>query len=180
MIIGTTPTHKFKLPIKAKKFSDIKVLYIQKDKVILKKENDELGIDGYIVKSPLSKNETRLFSDRYPLYINLRAESEYGTAVASQLWELEVKKYYTNKYPNECLPKCKREPECFFVEFGEIVEITDSDRGFYNGDYIVVPRNYSQTLETAEKIMKNNVEVTEVPYTEISNSAGGITCIIGE
>lgn len=49
----------------------------------------------------------------------------------------------------------------------------------YDGEYLVTPSNIPQTLETAEKYLRQNVEVTEVPYYEVTNNAGGITAIIG-
>ena len=49
----------------------------------------------------------------------------------------------------------------------------DFDIDVYNGKYEVTPKAfYKQILETANKLMKKNVTVHEVPYTETSNTYG--------
>lgn len=50
---------------------------------------------------------------------------------------------------------------------------------YYNGDYVVDPRKVAQTLETANKSMRNDVVVNEIFYAETSNVGGGYTAIIG-
>ena len=45
-------------------------------------------------------------------------------------------------------------------------------RDYYEGPYVVVPQVIEQTLETAEKIMQDDVTVTEIPYAETSNPHG--------
>lgn len=48
----------------------------------------------------------------------------------------------------------------------------------YQGAYTVVPKVTSQLLETANKMMEQDVNVLEIPYQETSNIKG-ITVIIG-
>lgn len=48
----------------------------------------------------------------------------------------------------------------------------------YDGAYIVVPSTSEVHLETANKIMADNVTVEEIPTYETHNEAGGITFII--
>lgn len=67
--------------------------------------------------------------------------------------------------------------ECFCIDFGEFIEISNYE--FYDGEYIVTPKNYIQMLDTDDKIMRDDVTVLAVPYTEVDNPYGGITCIIG-
>lgn len=50
----------------------------------------------------------------------------------------------------------------------------------YEGEYIVIPTVENQTLETENKVLKENVLVTAIPYFEVSNIANGITVYIGE
>ena len=48
----------------------------------------------------------------------------------------------------------------------------------YEGPYMVIPKAWQdQTLETRQKLMRDDVLVTEVPYSEVSNP-DGTTCII--
>lgn len=51
---------------------------------------------------------------------------------------------------------------------------------YYDGDYIVTPKAYDQTvLETDGLYMRDNVVVLEVPYFETSNIQNGYTVYIG-
>ena len=67
--------------------------------------------------------------------------------------------------------------DCFCIDFGEFVEISHYE--FYDGEYIVTPMDYIQTLDTDDKVMRDDVTVLAVPYTEVDNTYGGVTCIIG-
>lgn len=49
----------------------------------------------------------------------------------------------------------------------------------YEGDYEVTPRIDSQTLETAGKRMKDNVQIKAIPFFDVSNNSGGSTVYIG-
>lgn len=48
----------------------------------------------------------------------------------------------------------------------------------YSGDYEIIPRTYSQHLNTADKIMRKDVDIDKIPYAEVSNPSGGTTVII--
>lgn len=51
----------------------------------------------------------------------------------------------------------------------------------YTGDYNIVPKAFvSQTLETANKVMKENMTISEVPYWETSNESNGKTAYIAK
>ena len=45
----------------------------------------------------------------------------------------------------------------------------------YEGEYIVTPKIEAQTLETKNKSMASDVQVLEIPYSEVSNPEGGLT-----
>ena len=50
----------------------------------------------------------------------------------------------------------------------------------YDGEYIVTPKvDETQTLQTQNKKMVQDVTVLEIPYAEVSNAAGGETVTIG-
>lgn len=49
---------------------------------------------------------------------------------------------------------------------------------YYDGPYDVIPRAEMQILETATKLMRDNVTVEEIPYTEVTNLSGGLTVSI--
>ena len=51
----------------------------------------------------------------------------------------------------------------------------------YTGQYQVTPSiSGEQVLETKDKYMTDNLVVLEVPYSEVSNTADGITVYIGK
>ena len=66
------------------------------------------------------------------------------------------------------------------ADFGEIYRASSngSDLPNYDGDYIVIPKTSEQVLQTAQKVMLENIVVKEVPYYETSNTAGGNTVYI--
>ena len=67
--------------------------------------------------------------------------------------------------------------ETFTAEFTETIgchEVT------YGGATIVIPKAFEiQTLETADKVVLDDIKVLEIPYTEVSNLSDGLTVIIG-
>ena len=67
-------------------------------------------------------------------------------------------------------------------DFGVCVTVCDEQPPFptYGGPYLVVPMAFNdQTLYTENKITTQNITVTEIPYTEVSNVFGGTTVSIG-
>lgn len=64
----------------------------------------------------------------------------------------------------------------FRVEPGAVVQIGGT---WYDGPYTVVPAAFAeQVLETADKVMREDVTVTEIPYFEVSNEKQGYTAVI--
>lgn len=49
----------------------------------------------------------------------------------------------------------------------------------YEGEYFAIPKVEEQTLFTKNKKMKNNVEISAIPYAEVANLANGKTVTIG-
>lgn len=49
----------------------------------------------------------------------------------------------------------------------------------YDGDYFVIPRVESQTLNTTNKTMTADVTVDVIPISMVSNLSGGLTVNIG-
>jgi hypothetical protein len=50
----------------------------------------------------------------------------------------------------------------------------------YEGEYTIIPQVVSQTLETKEKLLDENITVVEIPYSTTANQSGGFTITIGE
>lgn len=49
----------------------------------------------------------------------------------------------------------------------------------YEGDYLVTPKFVDQTLQTSQRILKEDVRIEKISVTRVSNSSGGNTVIIG-
>ena len=49
----------------------------------------------------------------------------------------------------------------------------------YDGDYVVIPKVESQTMETAQKLMREDVVVRAIPFSKVPNTSGGNTISIG-
>ena len=54
----------------------------------------------------------------------------------------------------------------------------DIPKPYYDGEYEVTPKVTEQTLETADKTMRKDVTVKEIPYSETTNPDGGTTVVI--
>lgn len=62
---------------------------------------------------------------------------------------------------------------------GIIVPVEPHARAVFEGDYTVIPQVTEQTLETQDKVMRNNLTVKEIPTYAVSNESGGNTFYIG-
>ena len=50
----------------------------------------------------------------------------------------------------------------------------------YHGRYQVTPMaRLDQILRTEDKVCESDIIIEKIPYAEVSNTAGGVTCIIG-
>lgn len=68
--------------------------------------------------------------------------------------------------------------ECTFnTDFGEVIFVKTDD--VYEGNYTVIPRVYSQTLETRDKLMLEDVIVEIIPFSKVINLSNGYTVTIG-
>lgn len=63
------------------------------------------------------------------------------------------------------------------AKFTEVVQVANIQS--YEGQYIVDPKFVEQKLETAHKIMTDDVTVKQIPYAEVDNQSGGTTFYIG-
>lgn len=61
-----------------------------------------------------------------------------------------------------------------------LIGIVNIGRSFenYTGEYEIVPSRKEQTLDTQNKLLKENITVVEIPYSEVSNLGGGKTFYI--
>lgn len=62
----------------------------------------------------------------------------------------------------------------------EMKATSETEYEEYAGSYTVVPDATEQVLETAQKYLKENITIQEIPYAEVSNNSGGITVTIAK
>lgn len=78
------------------------------------------------------------------------------------------------------LPKISAQIQFFQGLNGEIgIKTINIGAESYNGEYIVRPNFKEQKLETANRVMLRDVEIEPIPMEKVSNTAGGMTLIIG-
>lgn len=65
------------------------------------------------------------------------------------------------------------------AEFGTFTAVHDYEYPLYTGPFDVVPSADEQVLKTAKKTVTNDITISQIPYTEISNLSGGYTVSIG-
>lgn len=79
------------------------------------------------------------------------------------------------------LPVCLRQEDMrMCVDFGhyQVIHISDPIPE-YQGSYIITPRIASQTLDTDNKKLTDDIKVLAIPRVDVSNLAGGLTVTIG-
>lgn len=62
---------------------------------------------------------------------------------------------------------------------GNIINGEGTHRSYYSGSYEFTPQLESQTINTSEKIMANDIEINAIPYQEVPNEYGDTVYIGG-
>lgn len=70
------------------------------------------------------------------------------------------------------------EDEILNIDFGIVME-RDIQHDYYDGSYEVTPKINAQSLNTAEKVMREDLKVKSIPYYEVDNTKG-TTIFIGD
>ncbi len=66
------------------------------------------------------------------------------------------------------------------TDFSELTYVTEYIGGDpYQGKYEVIPTVEEQILQTKEKVLADDIKILEIPYYDVSNTAGGSTVYIG-
>lgn len=92
MIRGTTPTHTFRVNIDTEKVKEARVIYSQNDREIFCKKTSECGVKDGEISVTLTQAETFKLSCHSNVQIQLRVLMQDGTALASDVMTVSVKK----------------------------------------------------------------------------------------
>lgn len=69
--------------------------------------------------------------------------------------------------------------QVFDFELETAIVIGQNTYDIYDGETVVTPKAHSETvLETAEKVVMDDITVLQIPYYETSNLSGGYTVYI--
>lgn len=67
----------------------------------------------------------------------------------------------------------------FTANFSDTTIVTVQEKAeYYDGEYEITPTVDAQTLPVAEKTMREDLTVKEIPVYDVSNTAGGTTFYI--
>lgn len=85
MIRGTTPTHIFKVPLKASEIKSVEITYSQSDKEILQKTTSDCVIEDELISTTLTQEETLMFDHKFKVQFQVRILTSAGIALASKV-----------------------------------------------------------------------------------------------
>ena len=92
MIRGTTPTHRFTLPIDTGLLRCVRIIYAQNDEVIFIKDTGDCTLEENTIAVTLTQEETFMIDCHKYLQIQIRALTLNDEALASQVLRVEVEK----------------------------------------------------------------------------------------
>lgn len=98
VIRATTPTHYFTIETDPSLFKRILITYKQNGAIVLEKTKDEISVAEetedeetvYILSYRLTQAETKGFSMNFPVYVQIRALTFDGAALASDIVKIDV------------------------------------------------------------------------------------------
>lgn len=83
-MIGTTPTHKFRLTFDTSFLQAARVVYMQKKVEVLRKDTEAFTFEGDTLSVTLSQEETFLFDHTAPVVMQLRVKDTSGRVLKSE------------------------------------------------------------------------------------------------
>lgn len=84
MIPGTTPTNKFKVPLKKEMVSTVQIVYFQNGNEVLRKTTKDCEIEDNVITTRLTQEETLKFKNNQQIQIQLRILTPASDALASK------------------------------------------------------------------------------------------------
>lgn len=90
MIRGSTPTHVFRLPINTELIKALRITYVQKQKTVLEKTEQDVTMDGTTISLRLTQEETLAFNAECRVKIQLKVLTVNEEVLASRITEVFV------------------------------------------------------------------------------------------
>lgn len=82
---GTTPSHRFVIPVDKELIEKVRIIYAQHGNVILTKETEDCTIDGNVVEVYLTQEETLLFNEAATAQVQVHILTGRGDALTSDI-----------------------------------------------------------------------------------------------
>lgn len=83
MIVGTTPTHIFNVPLLASEIAEVRVLYSQNDTLLITKTTTDCTIQDKQISVTLTQEDTFLIDANKPVEIQVRVLTPGGNVLGS-------------------------------------------------------------------------------------------------
>ncbi len=83
MIVGTTPTHIFNVPLLALEIAEVRILYSQNDILLVTKTTTDCTIQDNQISVTLTQEDTFLFNAKEPVEIQIRVLTPSGDVLNS-------------------------------------------------------------------------------------------------
>lgn len=90
MIKGTTPTHTFNIPFDTSLVKVCRIIYAQNDEVLFIKTNEDCTLEGSVIKTRLTQEDTFMFDHNKPVQIQLRILTKNGESLSSVINKVGV------------------------------------------------------------------------------------------
>ena len=117
------------------------------------------------------------FNSNFDTLSILDFNSEFESVVTSPVREEKQEKIITitENGTHEVVPDADKVLKKVTI----ITDIIGGNVEEYKGLYEVTPKIEEQTLQTASKVMRNDVKINKIPFFKVSNDSGGNTVFIG-
>ena len=102
MILGTTPTHIFNVPIDTSTISDLRIVYGQNDEAILTKKLEDCTLEPKAIRVRLSQEDTYKFQVKRKyitnhIQVQLRILTTSGDVISSKVMPISIEKCLDNE-----------------------------------------------------------------------------------
>lgn len=97
MRMGTTPPHTFVLPKNVGAIEKVLITYTQADRLILEKTEKDCTVDGHVVKTRLTQEETFLFTPKVEVEVQIRVKTTGADVLGSDVVRISCERCLSNE-----------------------------------------------------------------------------------
>lgn len=97
MTKGTAPLHTFTIPFDTELIDKVRILYAQNGVLVLKKTEADCTLEGNVIKTKLTQEDTFKFSNNYSVAIQLRLKLHDGEPLISEPEIVAIEKCFDDE-----------------------------------------------------------------------------------